>query len=82
MGLSKVLKTKIEKLTDKEKKKLLKMTVEDKTSFSEIKKIFKLTPGEVEKFLLKELGEQRFSRWKLRQQKRSTNKGKPKIDFY
>ncbi len=81
MGLSKVLKVKIDKLTDKEKKKLIKMTVEDKTSFSDINKMFGLTPGEVEKFLLKELGEQRFTRWKLRQQKRSTSKGKPKVDF-
>ena len=53
------------------------MTIEDKTSFSDIKKLFNLTPGQVEKFLLKELGEQRFKRWKLRQQKRSTNKGRP-----
>ena len=77
MGLSKKLKLKIEKLNLKEKEKLLKMTIEDKTSFLEIKKIFDLTPGEVEKILLKELGEQRFKRWKLRQQKRSTNKGRP-----
>jgi uncharacterized protein (TIGR03643 family) len=77
MGLSKKLKLKIEKLNLKEKEKLLKMTIEDKTSFLEIKRIFDLTPGEVEKILLKELGEQRFKRWKLRQQKRSTNKGRP-----
>lgn len=81
MGLSKALKTKIEKLSEQEKKKLIKMSIEDKVSFLEIKKEFNLTPGEVEKFLLKELGEQRFKRWKLRQQKRSTKKGKPIVDF-
>lgn len=80
MGISKALKIKIEKLSDKEKLKLVKMTIEDKTSFSEIKNQFGLTPGEVEKFLLKEVGEQRFKRWKLRQQKRSTKKGKPRVE--
>ena len=81
MGLSKTLKLKIDQLTTKEKEKLIKMTIQDKTSFSEIKKMFDLSPGEVEKFLLKEVGQQRFERWKLRQQKRSTIKGKPKIDL-
>jgi uncharacterized protein (TIGR03643 family) len=77
MGISKTLKIKIDNLNLKEKEKLVKMSVEDKVSFQEIKKIFHLTPGEVEKFLLKELGEQRFKRWKLRQEKRSTKKGRP-----
>lgn len=80
MGLSKTLKLKLIKLDMKQTEKLIKMSVEDKVSFSEIKKLFNLTPGEVEKFLLKELGEQRFKRWKLRQQKRSTHKGRPRLD--
>jgi uncharacterized protein (TIGR03643 family) len=80
MGLSKTLKLKIDSLDKKEKEKLIKMTIEDKTSFSDINRLFDLTPGEVEKFLLKELGEQRFKRWKLRQQKRSTNKGRPIVE--
>jgi len=81
MGLSKTLKLKIDNLDIKEKEKLIKMTIEDKTSFSDINRLFGLTPGEVEKFLLKELGEQRFKRWKLRQQKRSTNKGRPIVEL-
>jgi uncharacterized protein (TIGR03643 family) len=81
MGLSKTLKLKIDNLDIKEKEKLIKMTIEDKTSFSDINRLFDLTPGEVEKFLLKELGEQRFKRWKLRQQKRSTNKGRPIVEL-
>jgi uncharacterized protein (TIGR03643 family) len=81
MGLSKTLKLKIDNLDIKDKEKLVKMTIEDKTSFSDIKRLFDLTPGEVEKFLLKELGEQRFKRWKLRQQRRSTNKGRPVVDL-
>ena len=81
MGLSKTLKLKLDKLDIKEKEKLVKMTIEDKTSFSDIKRIFDLTPGEVEKFLLKEVGEQRFKRWKLRQQRRSTKKGRPIVDL-
>ncbi len=80
MGLSKELKLKIDSLGLKEKEKLVKMSIEDKVSFLEIKKLFDLTPGEVEKFLLKELGESRFRRWKLRQQKRSTKKGRPRLD--
>ena len=81
MGLSKTLKLKIDNLDIKEKEKLVKMAIDDKTSFSDINRLFDLTPGEVEKFLLKELGEQRFKRWKLRQQKRSTNKGRPIVDL-
>lgn len=81
MGISKTLKIKLDKLSVKEREKLVKMSIEDKVSFTEIKKFFNFTPGEVEKFLLKEIGEQRFKRWKLRQQKRSTLKGKPKVDF-
>ena len=74
MGLSKILKEKIERLSLEEKDELIKMTIEDKTSFLDIENIFGLTPGEVEKFLLKELGTKVFKRWKLRQNKRSTNK--------
>jgi len=77
MGLSKSLKNKIELLSQKEKEKLKKMAIEDKTSFSEIDSVFDFTPGEVEKFLLQELGVNRFKSWKLRQQKRSTKKGRP-----
>lgn len=80
MGISKNLKIKLDSINSKDQEKLVKMAIEDKVSFTEIKKLFDLTPGEVEKFLLKELGEQRFKRWKLRQQKRSTKKGKPRID--
>ena len=80
MGMSKALKLKVEKLNSKDREKLVKMSIEDKVSFQEIKKLFDLTPGEVEKFLLKELGEQRFRRWKLRQEKRSTMKGRPIVD--
>jgi hypothetical protein len=42
---------------------------------------FDFTPGEVEKFLLKELGEQRYKRWKLRLQKRSTLKGRARVEI-
>ena len=76
MGISKSLKLKLKELSDAQLKKLLKMTIEDKVSFKEIKKIFSFTPGEVEKILLKELGEKRFKRWKARQEKRSTKKGR------
>lgn len=69
MGLSKALKRKIEKLDAKQKEKLVKMAIEDKTSFLDIKKEFDLTPGEIEKFILKELGEQRYKRWILRRKK-------------
>jgi uncharacterized protein (TIGR03643 family) len=81
MGLSKQLKLKIEQLDTKQKEKLVKMAIEDKTSFAEIKDVFGFSPGEIEKFILKELGEQRYKRWILRRNKRSTNKGRPKIDL-
>lgn len=80
MGISKELKNKIESLSEVNKKKLTKMCIEDKVSFKEIKKVFDFTPGEVEKFLLRELGEKRYKRWKLRQEKRSTSKGRPILD--
>ena len=53
MGLSKTLKLKIDNLDIKEKEKLVKMAIDDKTSFSDINRLFNITPGEVEKFLLK-----------------------------
>lgn len=77
MSISKALKLKFSSFTEKERKNIIKMSIEDKTSFQEIQTKFSLTPGEVEKFLLKELGEKRFKRWKLRQQKRSTKKNRP-----
>jgi uncharacterized protein (TIGR03643 family) len=76
MGISKALKIKLEQIDFTDKEKLLKMSIEDKVSFQEIKKTFNLTPGEVEKFLLSHIGDQRFKRWKIRQQKRSTFKGR------
>jgi uncharacterized protein (TIGR03643 family) len=81
MGISKTLKLKIMKFNEKDKQKLLKMAIEDKTSHQEIKETFDFTPGEIEKFLLKEIGDKRFKRWKLRQQKRSTSKGKPRLEL-
>mgnify|MGYP003682743535 CR=1 FL=1 len=46
MGLSKALKVKIEKLSQKDKEKLVKMAIEDKISFKEITEQFDFTPGE------------------------------------
>ncbi len=76
MGLSKSLKLRIAELSSKDMKNLLKMVFEDKVSYLDIKKKFDFTLGEIEKILLKELGEKRFKRWKIRQERRSTHKGR------
>lgn len=81
MAISKDLKLKIENLTAKEVETFIKMSIDDKTSFDDIKKVFNFTPGEAEKVLLREIGPKRFKRWKLRREKRSTNKGRPRHDL-
>jgi len=75
------LKKRIEKLTEESKTKLIKMAIEDKVSYQEIFKIYSFTPNEVEKIMRCELEARQYKRWKIRQTKRSTVKGRPKLSF-
>ncbi len=81
MAISKDLKLKIKNLTTEEVESFIKMAIADKVSFDDIKQKYNFSPGEVEKVLLKEIGQKRFKRWKLRREKRSTNKGRPRQDL-
>lgn len=81
MSISKKLKIKLNKLSSDEKKQLIKWTIEDKVSYSDIQKVYDLSPGDIEKNLLYSLGEKRFKSWKQRQQNRSTKKNRPISEF-
>jgi uncharacterized protein (TIGR03643 family) len=81
MSLSKKLKTQFLELSDEDKKKLIKMAIEDKTSYQEIKKKFGFSPNEIEKIMCFALDKKRFMRWKMRASKRTTLKGRPKDYF-
>lgn len=76
MGVSTKLKKKFDNFSAEDKKKLIKMAWNDRTTMQEIKKIFDLSPGDLEKFLRTEFSEKDFKRWKIRQNKRFTLKGK------
>lgn len=76
MGISTKLKNKFDSFTSEEKKKLIKMAWNDRTTMQEIKKEFELSPGDLEKFLRTEFTEKDFKRWKIRQNQRFTLKGK------
>jgi uncharacterized protein (TIGR03643 family) len=75
--MSALFKQKISSLTGEDKKKLIKLAIEDKVSYKEILKLYALTPNEVEKFMRIHLDERRYKRWRIRQTKRSTAKGRP-----
>lgn len=78
MSLSKKLKAQFLELSDVDKKKLIKMAIEDKISYQEINKKFGFSPNEIEKIMCFALDKKRFLRWKIRSSKRTTLKGRPK----
>jgi uncharacterized protein (TIGR03643 family) len=75
--MSSSFKEKIKALSEESRKKLVKLAIEDKVSYKEIFQFYALTPNEVEKFMRGELDERRYKRWRMRQTKRSTAKGRP-----
>jgi uncharacterized protein (TIGR03643 family) len=74
--MNKDLKVFIKELSEQEKTKLIKMIWEDRVSYKEIEKVYKLAPNQVENVARGIMQEKDFKRWRLRQQKRSTLKGK------
>ena len=78
MSISNELKQRFKSLTEKESEKLKKMAWEYKTSYQDIKKQFKFSPSEVEKFMRFYLMEKDFKRWKIKLQKRFNLKAKPR----
>jgi uncharacterized protein (TIGR03643 family) len=76
MGKSRKLKNLFDSFNSEEKKKIIRMTWDDRTSYQDIEKKFELTPSLIEKFMKHELNEKEFLRWKKRLSKRFTHKGK------
>lgn len=76
--MNKQLKGKLNLLSDKEKQRLIKLAIEDKVSYKDITKEFCFSANEIEKIMRKELTENRYKRWRIRQLNRSTLKGRPR----
>ena len=74
--MNKELKEFIKSLSPKQITKLTKMIWEDSVSYKEIKKVFSLSPNQVETVARSIMRDKDFKRWRLRQQKRSTKKGR------
>lgn len=62
--------------TEDQVKKIIKMAWDDRTTYKEIEKLYKLGPNEVEKFMQHHLSDKDFIRWKKRLSKRFNFKGK------
>lgn len=76
MGKSRKIVKLFESFTTEEIKKIIKLAWQDKISYKDIEKKYQLGPNETEKFMQHHLGPKEFIRWKKRQQKRFTYKGK------
>ena len=76
MGKSRKITKVFSSFSEEEKTKLIKMAWEDRVTFKEIQERFGLTPNETEKFMLSNLAQKDFIRWKKRLQKRFTLKSK------
>lgn len=74
--MKKELKEFIKELSPKQTTRLIKMIWEDSVSHQEIKKEYKLSPNQVEIVARSLMSEKDFKRWRLRQQKRTTKKGR------
>ncbi|RYZ64099.1 MAG: TIGR03643 family protein [Proteobacteria bacterium] len=66
MGVSKSFKEKIEKLSDEDKDRLVRMGWEDRSTYDAIEVQFELTPNEFIKFMRSELDKKTFDRWRKR----------------
>lgn len=66
MGISKVLKTKVESLSIEDQERLVRMGWEDRTTFDVIKVQFGLTPNEFVRFMRTRLSEKAFTLWRKR----------------
>ena len=77
--MNKELKQFLKDLDPKQITKLTKMIWEDSVSYKEIKKVFSLSPNQVETVARSIMKEKDFKRWRLRQQKRSTKKGREPV---
>jgi uncharacterized protein (TIGR03643 family) len=74
--MNKDLKYFIKSLTPKQTDQLIKMIWEDRVGYKEINKTFSLAPNQVEVVARSLMKEKDFKRWRLRQQKRTTLKGR------
>ncbi len=66
MSISRALKAKIEKLSDDEKDRLVRMGWEDRTSFEAIHTQFDLSPNEFVRFMRTQLDKKAYDRWRRR----------------
>jgi uncharacterized protein (TIGR03643 family) len=74
--MNKDLKNLVKSLNPKQIERFIKMIWEDSVSYKDIKKDYDLAPNQVEVVARHLMQEKDFKRWRLRQQKRSTQKGK------
>jgi uncharacterized protein (TIGR03643 family) len=66
MGLSRLLKKKIDSLTNEDVDRLVRMGWEDRSTFEAIKSQFGITENEFVRFMRTQLTEAAFSRWRKR----------------
>lgn len=66
MGLSRLLKKKIDLLTNEDVDRLVRMGWEDRSTFEAIKFQFGITENEFVRFMRTQLTEAAFSRWRKR----------------
>ena len=76
MGISTKLAQRFNELNSEARKRLVRMAWSDKVSTKEIFNEFELTINQVEKFMLSELGEKDYIRWRKRRVKRFNQKSR------
>lgn len=81
MGISKVLKEKIDALSDQEKDRLVRLGWEDRSTFETIEKQFGLTQNEFIRFMRTQLDEKAFLRWRRRANEQGHLKHESKRGF-
>lgn len=66
MGISKTLKEKMQRLSQDDKDRLVRMGWEDRTTFEAIEKQFQFSENEFVRFMRTQLSPTAFSRWRKR----------------
>ncbi len=74
--MNKELRSFVKGLEEKDKEKFIKMMWEDCVSYKDINKIFNLAPAQAQSVARSLMDEKSYKRWLLRQEKRSTKKGR------
>ena len=81
MGISRVLKSKVEGLSVQEQDRLVRMGWEDRTTFEAIEAQFGLSPNEFVKFMRTQLNPKAFQLWRKRVFEQGSLKNQKKRGF-